>query len=56
MTTPKKAVKLEPKGNRDTFKAFLDTLVGNQTITADVAGIIGHAMDAHPELDDKVSE
>lgn len=28
------------------FKAFIDGLVDNHTITADVAGIIKHAIDA----------
>lgn len=33
------------------FKAVLAALVWDQTITKDVAGIVGHALDVHPEIE-----
>ena len=45
MTTKKEEKEAPSAGPHDAFKAILDELVTSQTITADVAGIIKHALD-----------
>ena len=56
MTISKAALKAvaSTKGGRESFKVVLAALVDDQTITADVSGRVGKALDAHPELDDAI--
>ena len=37
----------EPPTNAEKFSAFIDGLVSNQTITADVGALIKHAIEAN---------
>jgi hypothetical protein len=57
MALNKAAIKAvhDAKGVRDSFKAVLAALVDDQTISQDVAGRVGLALDAHPELDDAIN-
>jgi len=41
-------------GIRESFKLVLAELVSDHTINNDAAGLIGHALDAHPELDEAI--
>jgi hypothetical protein len=41
-------------GVRESFKLVLAALVEDQTISKDAAGLIGKALDAHPELDEAI--
>jgi|SoimicMinimDraft_4_1059732.scaffolds.fasta_scaffold102172_2 hypothetical protein len=58
MTISKAALKAiaEAKGGRESFKVILAALVDDQTITKEVAGRVGLALDAHPELDEAIKD